>query len=124
MELRFRGSERTRTDDDLSAKTLSHSESLPFYRKTIRSLSWSSWSISCVSLFYSTSVQPLTCRYGTVRPRLCICLYLCRQTGGKAASVCLLTSLFLLLETEAGPAAQFPLLLGKIISPRGAGPGL
>lgn len=43
-----------------------------------------------------------------------------RQT----ASVCLLASLLLLLETKAGAAAQLPLLLGKVISPRGAGPGL
>lgn len=33
-------------------------------------------------------------------------------------------SLLLLLETEAGPAAQFSLFLGKVISTGGAGPGL
>lgn len=36
-------------------------------------------------------------------------------------SVRLLATLLVLLETEAGPAAQFPLLLGKVVGPRGAG---
>lgn len=43
-------------------------------------------------------------------------------TGGRGAS--LLPSLLLLLETEAGPAAQFSLFLGKVISTGGASPGL
>lgn len=36
----------------------------------------------------------------------------------------LLATLLVLLETEAGPAAQFPLLLGKVVGSRGAGPRL
>lgn len=43
-------------------------------------------------------------------------------TGGRGAR--LLPSLLLLLETEAGPAAQFSLFLGKVISTGGASPGL
>lgn len=43
-------------------------------------------------------------------------------TGGRGAR--LLPSLLLLLETEAGPTAQFSLFLGKVISTGGAGPGL
>lgn len=39
-------------------------------------------------------------------------------------SVRLLATLLVLLETEAGPAAQFPLLLGKVVGSRGAGPRL
>lgn len=39
-------------------------------------------------------------------------------------SVCLLATLLVLLETEAGPAAQFPLLLGKVVGSRGARPRL
>lgn len=88
-----------------------------------------------LSLYLSSPLTWLSCQtlllfslklsvYETVRSRLWICLCIYRQTGGWAASVCLLASLLLLLETEAGPAAQFPLFLGKIVSPRGAGPGL
>lgn len=36
----------------------------------------------------------------------------------------LLAALLLLLETEARPPAQLPLLLGEVVGPRGAGPGL
>lgn len=39
-------------------------------------------------------------------------------------SVHLLAALLVLLETEAGPAAQFPLLLGKVVGSGSAGPGL
>lgn len=39
-------------------------------------------------------------------------------------SVWLLATLLVLLETEAGPAAQFPLLLRKVVGSRGAGPRL
>lgn len=39
-------------------------------------------------------------------------------------SIRLLATLLVLLETEAGPAAQFPLLLGKVFGSRSAGPRL
>lgn len=45
------------------------------------------------------------------------------QACGIQAAVSLLATLLVLLEAEAGPPAQFPLLLGKVISARSTGPG-
>lgn len=57
----------------------------------------------------------------SVRTEYCLCRNI-MMCSGVCVSVSLLARLLLLLETEAGPAAQFPLLLGEVVSSRGAGP--
>lgn len=43
------------------------------------------------------------------------------RSAAPASSARLLAALLVLLETKAGPPAQFALLLGVVIGPRGAG---
>lgn len=77
--------------------------------------------LSFVTLLFISSLRLSLCK--TVRPGVCVCVSVW-QTGGWAALVSLLAGLLLLLETEAGPPAQFTLLLSKVVGPRRAGPRL
>lgn len=53
-------------------------------------------------------------------------MHLCTDGPGRSgfSRLRLLAALLVFLETEAGPAVQFLLLLGEVVSSRGAGPGL
>ena len=81
----------------------------------------------CLLLLEGSSL-PTEEHTSTLRPLFILCsvfgLSVTQQHRRSGASVWLLAALLVLLETEAGPAAQFPLLLGKVVGSRGAGPRL